>query len=64
MSAGEGDLDSGGDESPEEDGESPCEGEAKEDRKATPKKARVPQTQHFRGRIWGTVGLYWELLCL
>lgn len=63
-SAGEEELDSGGDESPEEDGESPCEGEAKEDRKAAPEKARVTQAQHFKGRMRGTTGPYRELLGL
>ncbi|NXU49418.1 ZN142 protein, partial [Turnix velox] len=40
--------DSGGDESPEEDGESPCEGEAKGDREVTLKKDRVLRVQHFK----------------
>ncbi|KAF1405663.1 hypothetical protein FQV23_0007606, partial [Spheniscus humboldti] len=63
-SAGEEELDSGGDESPEEDGESPCEGEAKEDRKAAPEKARVTQTQHFKGDIAeGSEYLYKTHMC-
>ncbi|NWW99384.1 ZN142 protein, partial [Caloenas nicobarica] len=63
-STGEGDSDSGGDESPEEDGESPCEGKAKEDRKANPEKARVPQTQHFRGNVMeGSEYLYKTHMC-
>ncbi|KAF1498364.1 hypothetical protein FQV18_0006003, partial [Eudyptula minor novaehollandiae] len=63
-SAGEEELDSGGDESPEEDGESPCEGEAKEDRKAAPEKARVTQAQHFKGDIAeGSEYLYKTHMC-
>ncbi|KAF1461614.1 hypothetical protein FQV08_0008425, partial [Pygoscelis antarcticus] len=63
-SAGEEELDSGGDELPEEDGESPCEGEAKEDRKAAPEKARVMQAQHFKGDIAeGSEYLYKTHMC-
>ncbi|XP_064021183.1 zinc finger protein 142 isoform X2 [Pogoniulus pusillus] len=63
-SAGEQDSGSGGDESPEEDGESPCEGEAKEDGKAAPEKAGVPQTRHFRGDvIEGSEYLYKTHMC-
>ncbi|NXM70111.1 ZN142 protein, partial [Serilophus lunatus] len=62
--AGEEDSESGGDESPEEDGEIPCEAKAKEDRKASPKKARVPQTQHFKGDIVeGSEYLYKTHMC-
>ncbi|NWV79128.1 ZN142 protein, partial [Dasyornis broadbenti] len=50
-SAGEEDSDSSGDESLEEDGDSPCESKAKEDGKAAPKKAGVPQAQHFKGDV-------------
>ncbi|NWQ74749.1 ZN142 protein, partial [Columbina picui] len=64
VSAGEEDSDSGGNESPEEDGESLCEDEAKEDKKATPEKARVPQTQHFRGDVVeGSEYLYKTHMC-
>ncbi|NXT40038.1 ZN142 protein, partial [Pelecanoides urinatrix] len=62
-SAGEEELDSGGDESPE-DGESPCEGEAKEDGKATPEKARVLRAQHFKGDVAeGSEYLYKTHMC-
>ncbi|NXV95257.1 ZN142 protein, partial [Calonectris borealis] len=62
-SAGEEELDSGGDESPE-DGESPCEGEAKEDGKAAPKKARVLRAQHFKGDVAeGSEYLYKTHMC-
>ncbi|NWR26751.1 ZN142 protein, partial [Tachuris rubrigastra] len=62
-SAGEEDLDSGGDES-QEDGESPCEAEAKEDGKAAPKKARVPQAHHFKGDVAeGSEYLYKTHMC-
>uniref|UniRef100_A0A8C8A8S6 Zinc finger protein 142 n=1 Tax=Otus sunia TaxID=257818 RepID=A0A8C8A8S6_9STRI len=62
--AGEEDLDSGGDESPEEDGESPCEGEAKEDGKMAPEKARVPWAQHFKGDVLeGSEYLYKTHMC-
>ncbi|NXF43707.1 ZN142 protein, partial [Oceanites oceanicus] len=62
-SAGEEELGSGGDESPE-DGESPCEGEAKEDGKAAPKKARVLRAQHFKGDIAeGSEYLYKTHMC-
>ncbi|KFQ94718.1 Zinc finger protein 142 [Nipponia nippon] len=64
VSAGEEELDSGGDESPEEDGESPCEGEAKEDGKAAPKKARVPRAQPFKGDVAeGSEYLYKTHMC-
>ncbi|NWH20343.1 ZN142 protein, partial [Grus americana] len=63
-SAGEEDSDSGRDESPEEDGESPCEGEAKEDRKAAPEKATMPRTQHFKGDVAeGSEYLYKTHMC-
>ncbi|NXX21185.1 ZN142 protein, partial [Podargus strigoides] len=61
-SAGEEELDSGGDELPEEDGESPCEGETKQDGKVAPQKARVPQAQHFKGRM-GSEYLYKTHMC-
>ncbi|XP_009981229.1 PREDICTED: zinc finger protein 142, partial [Tauraco erythrolophus] len=62
-SAGEEDLDSGRD-SPEEDGETPCKGEAKDDRKAAPEKARVPQAQHFKGDVAeGSENLYKTHMC-
>lgn len=51
-SAGEEDSDSGGDESAE-DGESPCEGEAKENGKVAPEKVRALRAQHFKGRMRG-----------
>ncbi|NXC42454.1 ZN142 protein, partial [Penelope pileata] len=50
-SAGEEDSESGGDELLEEDGESPCEGEAKENEKETPEKAKVTRAQHFKGGV-------------
>lgn len=53
-SAGEEESDSSGDELPEEDGESPCQGKAREAEKTAPEKAGVPQAQHFGGRMWGT----------
>ncbi|NXC77131.1 ZN142 protein, partial [Anhinga anhinga] len=63
-SAGEEELDSGGDESPEEEGESPCEGEAKDDGKAAPEKARAPQAQHFKGDVAeGSEYLYKTHMC-
>ncbi|KGL86405.1 Zinc finger protein 142 [Charadrius vociferus] len=63
-SAGEEDSDSGGNESPEEDGESPCEGEAKEDGRAAPEKARVPWAQHFKGDVVeGSEYLYKTHMC-
>ncbi|KAM9380578.1 zinc finger protein 142 [Phaethornis superciliosus] len=63
-SAGDEESDSGKDESLEEDGESPCEGKAKEEGKADPKKARVPQTQHFRGDVAdGSEYLYKTHMC-
>ncbi|NXA22801.1 ZN142 protein, partial [Ibidorhyncha struthersii] len=63
-SAGEEDSDSGGNESPEEDGESPCEGEAKEDGRAAPEKARVPRAQHFKGDVAeGSEYLYKTHMC-
>ncbi|NXR48429.1 ZN142 protein, partial [Hippolais icterina] len=63
-SAGEEDLDSSGDESPEEDGESLCEAEAKEDGKAAPKKVGVPQAQHFKGDVVeGSEYLYKTHMC-
>lgn len=58
-SGGEEDSDSGGDESLEENGESPCEGEEKEGGKEAPEKAKVPRAQYFKGT---TVGPCWELL--
>lgn len=48
LEAGEG-SDSGGDESLGENGESPCEGEDKQDGKEAPEKAKVPQAQRFKG---------------
>ncbi|KFW88480.1 Zinc finger protein 142, partial [Phalacrocorax carbo] len=58
VSAGEEELDSGGDESPEE------EGEAKEDRKAAPEKAKVPLAQHFKGDVAeGSEYLYKTHMC-
>ncbi|XP_071603785.1 zinc finger protein 142 isoform X3 [Heliangelus exortis] len=64
VSAGDEESDSGRDESPEENGESPCEGKAKEEGKAAPKKARVPQTQHFRGDVAdGSEYLYRTHMC-
>ncbi|NXP03477.1 ZN142 protein, partial [Thinocorus orbignyianus] len=63
-SAGEEDSDSCGDESPEEDAESPCEDEAKEDGKAAPEKARVLQSQHFKGDVAeGSEYLYKTHMC-
>ncbi|NXI91791.1 ZN142 protein, partial [Psophia crepitans] len=65
-SAGEEESDSGRDESLEEDGdgESTCRGEAKEDRKAAPEKARVPRTQHFKGDVAeGSEYLYKTHMC-
>ncbi|XP_061861081.1 zinc finger protein 142 isoform X2 [Colius striatus] len=63
-SAGEEDSGSGGEESPEEDGESTCEGKAKENGKVTPKKARVPQAQHFKGDVAeGSEYLYKTHMC-
>ncbi|XP_054031610.1 zinc finger protein 142 [Dryobates pubescens] len=63
-SAGEEDSGSGRDESPEEDGESPCKDEAKEHGKAAPEKARVPQTQHFKGDVVeGSEYLYKTHMC-
>ncbi|NXJ13093.1 ZN142 protein, partial [Odontophorus gujanensis] len=48
-SAREEDSESDEDESLEEDGESPCEGEAKENEKEAPDKAKVTWAQHFKG---------------
>ncbi|NWT05950.1 ZN142 protein, partial [Mionectes macconnelli] len=63
-SAGEEDSDSGGDESQEEDGESPCDTKAKEDAKAAPKKARVPRAHHFKGDVAeGSEYLYKTHMC-
>ncbi|KFR04481.1 Zinc finger protein 142, partial [Opisthocomus hoazin] len=63
-SAGEEELESGGDESPEEDGKSPCEGEAKEGGKAAPEEGRVPRAQHFRGDVAeGSEYLYKTHMC-
>ncbi|KFQ75251.1 Zinc finger protein 142, partial [Phaethon lepturus] len=56
--------DSGREEVPEEDGDSPCKGKAKEDRKAAPEKARVPQAQHFKGDVAeGSEYLYKTHMC-
>lgn len=49
-SAGEEDSESDEDDSLEEDGESPCEGEAKENRKVADK-AKVTWAQHFKGDV-------------
>ncbi|XP_051479990.1 zinc finger protein 142 isoform X3 [Apus apus] len=63
-SAGDEESDSGRDETLEEDGESLCKGEAKEDRKAAPKKARVPRAQHFKGDVAeGSEYLYKTHMC-
>ncbi|NXL42892.1 ZN142 protein, partial [Podilymbus podiceps] len=63
-SAGEENSDSGGDESPEEDGESPCEGEAKEDTKASSEKPGVLRAQHFKGDVAeGSEYLYKTHMC-
>ncbi|NXU99774.1 ZN142 protein, partial [Cettia cetti] len=63
-SAGEEDSDSSGDESPEEDGESLCGAEAKEDGKAAPKKVGGPQAQHFKGDVVeGSEYLYKTHMC-
>ncbi|NXJ43489.1 ZN142 protein, partial [Ciconia maguari] len=63
-SAGEEEVDSGRDESPEEGGESPCEGEAKEHGKVAPEKARVPRAQRFKGDIVeGSEYLYKTHMC-
>ncbi|NXC02028.1 ZN142 protein, partial [Orthonyx spaldingii] len=63
-SAGEEDSDSSGNESREEDGESLCQDEAKEDEKAAPKKAGVPQAQHFKGDVAeGSEYLYKTHMC-
>ncbi|NWW85592.1 ZN142 protein, partial [Rhynochetos jubatus] len=63
-SARERESESGGDESPEEDGESPCEGEAKEDGKAAPKKAKVLRVQQFKGDVAeGSEYLYKTHMC-
>lgn len=51
VSAGEEDSESDEDNSLEEDGESPCEGEAKENRKEAADKAKVTWAQHFKGMI-------------
>ncbi|NXO32136.1 ZN142 protein, partial [Cisticola juncidis] len=57
-------LDSSGDESPEEDGESLCEAEAKEDGKTASKKVGVPQAQHFKGDVVaGSEYLYKTHMC-
>ncbi|NXK01579.1 ZN142 protein, partial [Herpetotheres cachinnans] len=64
VSAGEEESDSSGDNSQDEDGESLCEGEAKEDGKAAPKKARVPRAQHFKGDVAeGSEYLYKTHMC-
>ncbi|NXI54737.1 ZN142 protein, partial [Chloroceryle aenea] len=64
VSAGEEDSDSIGDESPEEDGESPCEGEAKEDVRAAPEKSRALQAQHVKGNVAeGSEYLYKTHMC-
>ncbi|KFO52774.1 Zinc finger protein 142 [Corvus brachyrhynchos] len=63
-SAGEEDSNSSGDESPEEDGESLCEAEAKENGKTAPKKVGVPQAQHFKGDVAeGSEYLYKTHMC-
>ncbi|KFQ36076.1 Zinc finger protein 142, partial [Mesitornis unicolor] len=63
-SAGEEDLDSGGDDSPEEDGKSPCKRKATEDRKVAPMKAKVLRAQHFKGNITeGSEYLYKTHMC-
>ncbi|KFU88477.1 Zinc finger protein 142, partial [Chaetura pelagica] len=63
-SAGDEESDSGRDEMLEEDGESLCKGEAKEDRKAAPKKARVQRAQHFKGDVAeGSEYLYKTHMC-
>ncbi|NXI71372.1 ZN142 protein, partial [Anseranas semipalmata] len=63
-SAGEEDSDSGGDESLEENGESPCEGEDKEDGKEVPEKAKVPRAQYFKGDVVeGSEYLYKTHMC-
>ncbi|XP_052532219.1 zinc finger protein 142 isoform X1 [Tympanuchus pallidicinctus] len=51
VSAGEEDSESDEDNSLEEDGESPCEGEAQENRKEAADKAKVTWAQHFRGDV-------------
>ncbi|NXA83457.1 ZN142 protein, partial [Thryothorus ludovicianus] len=64
VSAGEEDSDSSGDESPEEDGESLCGAEAKEDGKAAPKKVGLPQAEHFKGDVAeGSEYLYKTHMC-
>ncbi|NXX99253.1 ZN142 protein, partial [Centropus bengalensis] len=64
ISTGEEDSDSGGDESPEENGESPSEGEAQEDGKVVPEKARIPWTQHTKGAVTeGSEYLYKTHMC-
>ncbi|NXE14842.1 ZN142 protein, partial [Lophotis ruficrista] len=64
VSAGEDGSDSGEDKLLEENGESPCEGKAKEDRSAAPKKARVPRAQHFKGDVAeGSEYLYKTHMC-
>ncbi|XP_075367398.1 zinc finger protein 142 isoform X1 [Mycteria americana] len=63
-SAGEEEVDSSRDESPEEGGESPCEGEAKEDGKVAPEKSGVPRAQHFKGDVAeGSEYLYKTHMC-
>ncbi|KGL77752.1 Zinc finger protein 142, partial [Tinamus guttatus] len=63
-STGEEDSESGGDESLEEDGESPCEGEPKENGKEAPEKAKVPRAQHVTGDVVeGSEYLYKTHMC-
>ncbi|NWR57348.1 ZN142 protein, partial [Bucorvus abyssinicus] len=51
-------------ESPEEDGESTCEGEAREDGKTALEKAGVPRARHFRGDVTeGSEYLYKTHMC-
>ncbi|NXT21747.1 ZN142 protein, partial [Syrrhaptes paradoxus] len=63
-SAGEDDLDNGRDELLEEDGERPCESEAREDGKEAAEKSRAPRAQHFKGDIAeGSEYLYKTHMC-
>nr|XP_047935636.1 zinc finger protein 142 isoform X1 [Anser cygnoides] len=63
-SGGEEDSDSGGDESLEENGESPCEGEEKEGGKEAPEKAKLPRAQYFKGDVAeGSEYLYKTHMC-
>ncbi|NXL88449.1 ZN142 protein, partial [Alectura lathami] len=63
-SAGEEDSESGGEESLEEDGESRSEGEAKEDGKEAPGKAKVSRAQRFKGDVAeGSEYLYKTHMC-